>query len=150
MEIRAYRAEDRDGCLAVFDSNVPDFFAEAERGEFAAFLEKNAWPYVVMEHEGAVVGCGGWVPEGDGRTMSMTWGMVRGGMHGLGLGRLLLLHRLREITKAGGCERVRLATSQRTAGFFAKQGFKVVDAVKDGFAPGIDRVEMAMKLEVCW
>ena len=48
----------------------------------------------------------------------------------------------REITKAGGVERVRLDAPQRSAAFFQHQGFKLV-------AGGPDRVEMMMKLAVC-
>ena len=35
---RPYVATDLTACLAVFDGNVPDFFAPAEREEFRAYL----------------------------------------------------------------------------------------------------------------
>ena len=59
------------------------------------------------------------------------------------------MFRLRGITKAGGVQLVSLGTSQHTAAFFEKQGFKVTSIRKDGYAPGVDRVEMMMKLSVC-
>ena len=79
----------------------------------------------------------------------MAWGMVGREWHRNGLGRLLLLYRVREIGKVGGVQRVSLDTSQHSAPFFEKQGFKVARVEKDAYAPGLDRIEMSMKLTVC-
>jgi predicted GNAT family N-acyltransferase len=149
MDARQYAEDDLAACLAVFDSNVPKFYDVSERAGFEEFLAGNPWPYVVLEHAGEIVGCGGWAPEEGGALISMTWGMVRRSLHGNGLGRFLLMYRVREAAKTPGVERVRLSTSQHTAEFFRKQGFKVTEVEKDGFAPGIDRIEMVMKLSVC-
>jgi N-acetylglutamate synthase-like GNAT family acetyltransferase len=97
----------------------------------------------VMEHEGAIVGCGGFATERENSLARLVWGMVRSDSHKLGLGRYLLLFRLREITKAGGIQTVHLDTPQHSVQFYEKQGFKVIGIVKD------DRVEMMMKLVVC-
>jgi N-acetylglutamate synthase-like GNAT family acetyltransferase len=102
----------------------------------------------VIEHEGSVAGCGGYVSE-DKSMASLVWGMVRSDLHRLGLGRFLLLFRLRRISQTMSVPIVRVGTSQHTMAFFEKQGFKAVSVEKDGFAPGIDRVEMVMKLAVC-
>src|SRR5260370_31745648 len=59
MDVRPYQSSDRDACLALFDSNVPRFFAALERGGFESFLDAPDCSYFVMEHEGAVLGCGG-------------------------------------------------------------------------------------------
>ena len=148
MDVRTYSPADRNACLAVFDSNTPGFFDPAERAGFEAFLDGVDCYYFVMEHDGAVAGCGGYAIDEEMRA-SLVWGMIRGDLHKLGLGRFLLMFRLREITKAGGVQLVSLGTSQRTAPFFEKQGFKVTSTRKDGYAPGVDRVEMMMKLSVC-
>jgi N-acetylglutamate synthase-like GNAT family acetyltransferase len=149
MEVRPYSPADKTACLAVFDSNTPRFFDPTERAGFETFLTAPFSPYFVMEHEGAIVGCGGYAIENDNLLASLVWGMVRNDLHKRGLGRFLVMFRLREITKANGANLVRLATSQHTASFFEKQGFKVVNIEKDGYAPGMDRVEMRMKLSVC-
>jgi GNAT superfamily N-acetyltransferase len=149
MDLRPYRPSDREACLAVFDSNAPRFFDASERAGFEAFLDAPDCAYFAMEHEGALVGCGGYGFEENGKTASLVWGMVRADLHRRGLGRLLLLFRLREIGKTSGVELVRVATSQLTAPFFQKQGFKAISVQKDGYAPGIDRIEMLMKLAVC-
>ncbi len=149
MDIRAYRPDDRDACLAIFDSNTPDYFRPEERAEFAAFLENPRCSYVVMEHEGAIVGCGGFHVRSGEPAAHLTWGIVRRELHRKGLGRFLLLYRLREIGKADGVQMVLVATSQLTAPFFESQGFKVMSVRKGGYAPGLDRVDMVMKLAVC-
>lgn len=149
MDIRPYSPADRAGCLEAFDSNAPQFFHPSERASFEAFLDAMDGPYFVMEHEGRVAGCGGYAISQDKSMASLVWGMVRNDLHKLGLGRFLLLFRLRRITDTAGVPLVRLGTSQRTVGFFENQGFKALSVEKDGYAPGIDRVEMVMKLVVC-
>ena len=58
--LRPYLPTDRPTCLAVFDSNLPRFFAESERADFATFLDKveaEPEPYFVLERD-SVVACG--------------------------------------------------------------------------------------------
>ena len=149
MDLRPYTPADRDLCLALLDSNTPRFFDPGERRRFEEFLDQQNGSYFVMEHDGAIVGCGGYAIEPDKTAARLVWGMVRSDSRKLGLGRYLLLFRLREITKVGGIQMVHLDTSQHSAQFYEKQGFKVFRTVKDAYAPGLDRVEMTMKLVVC-
>lgn len=147
MDVRPCLPSDHNACLAVFDSNLPDCFAAADRAEFENFLRASSAPYFVMEHDNAILGCGGYyLADGVAR---LTWGMVHRDWQRRGLGRLLLLYRLREISKTGGSPMVQLATSPTTARFFERQGFKRMQTIKDGYAPGTDRIEMAMRLTVC-
>jgi ribosomal protein S18 acetylase RimI-like enzyme len=149
MDVRPYLPADHARCLAVFDSNTPRFFDPSERRNFETFLDAPFCSYFVMEHDGAIVGCGGYAVEEDKSLASLVWGMVRHDLHKRGLGRFLVMFRLKEITRTSGVQMVRLGTSQHTAHFFEKQGFKVAGIEKDGYASGIDRVEMRMKLSVC-
>ena len=64
MNVRPYHPNDEAACLALFGSNMPRFFAEAERPDFADFLAtlvdpSAADPYFVIEEGGQVVACGG-------------------------------------------------------------------------------------------
>jgi GNAT superfamily N-acetyltransferase len=149
MNVRPYLAADRDACLGVFDSNTPDYFKLHERRQFEDFLEAPDSFYFVMEQEGAIAGCGGYFITEDKARARLVWGMVRRDCHRQGLGRFLRLFRLREITKRGDVQMVSLETSQHSAPFFGSQGLKVVSVAKDGYAAGLDRVEMTMKLTVC-
>lgn len=147
MIIRAYAAAHRDVCLGIFDSNVPRFFAAHEREEFADFLDDLPGPYLVFVEDGAVVACGGWTTgETDKSTAGLCWGMVVRERHRAGLGQRLLQARLDEIRADGGIERVVLETSQHSEGFFSRSGFVVCARHPDGFGPGIDRVEMVLRI----
>jgi N-acetylglutamate synthase-like GNAT family acetyltransferase len=149
MDVHPYAPADRAACLAVFDSNTPGFFHPKERPAFETFLDAPFGSYFVMEHDGGIVGCGGYAVAEDGSLASLVWGMVRHDLHRRGLGRFLVLFRLKEITRSSGAQVARLGTSQYTAPFFEKQGFKVAGIEKDGYASGMDRVEMRMRLSVC-
>jgi ribosomal protein S18 acetylase RimI-like enzyme len=142
--VRLY-AEDRDACLAIFDTNVPKFFAPSEREQFAAFLDVLPGPYFVAEHEAEVIGCAGFARNGDG-SASLCWGMVRRAWHGRGVGTLLLERRLEAIREDHTIESVIMNTSQHTVAFFQKFGFQIERVIPDGYAPGLDRYELRLPL----
>jgi N-acetylglutamate synthase-like GNAT family acetyltransferase len=142
MELRPYVSADREACLQVFDSNVPGFLNAARRVDFEAFLAHLPGPYFVMEHEGRVLGCGGYTVAPESGHCELVWGMIRNDAQRLGLGRLLLMFRLREVGKVGGIHSVRAETTRQAARFFEGQGFKMAGAAED-------RVEMVKKLTVC-
>ncbi len=146
---RTYQAEDMAGCLALFDSNTPRFFDVSERDSFVGFLQDQAlrWPYQVIELDGRIVGCGGHAVEPDGVSVALCWGMVDNDLHGQGLGRVLTEARIAAARGTPGITRVILNTSQHTQGFYARFGFEVETVTPDGFAPGIDRWDMVLRLD---
>lgn len=114
MDIRPYAAADRDACLSVCDSIGGDRAAfENTLGEIRFF---------VAEHDGAIIGCGGFVI--DGATAQLLHGMVHRNWQRQGLGRFLLFYRIREISKAGDVAIVIAAPPEDAAGFYEKQGFR--------------------------
>jgi ribosomal protein S18 acetylase RimI-like enzyme len=148
LTARPYRRDDRAACLALFDGNTPRFFDESERAGFAGFLDDQAlrWPYQVIEQGGRVVACGGHAVEPDGISVALCWGMVENGLHGQGVGRALTEARIAAARATPGIRRVILNTSQHTQGFYARFGFVAETVTPDGYAPGIDRWDMALKL----
>jgi N-acetylglutamate synthase-like GNAT family acetyltransferase len=96
-----------------------------------------------MEHEGSIVGCGGYSLSPDGTVATLRWGMVRRDAQRMGLGRFLLLYRIREIGKVGTVGIVIAHVPKPSAGFFEKQGFRVNAIDEDG------RIEFLKKLTVC-
>jgi N-acetylglutamate synthase-like GNAT family acetyltransferase len=90
-----------------------------------------------MEHEETVVGCGGYSLSPDQSTATLRWGMIRADAQKMGLGRFLLMYRIREIGKAGTVGVVFAHPPRPSAGFFEKQGFRV------------NGVELVKKLTVC-
>lgn len=143
MKLRDYVAADRDACLAVFDSNVPRFFRPHERPGLCEFLDALPGPYYVLEDDdGTILGCGGWAMEPDGRTGALCWGMVRQDLHGRGLGKRLALERLRRMRDDPRVRAISMHTSQHTRGFYEALGFTVRRIERDGYAPGLDRVDL--------
>lgn len=133
MDIRAYSAADREGCLAVFASTGLE-----GREAFEEFLDSGTM--FVAEHDGAVVGCGGFVLKG--ATAELRWGMVDKKWQRQGLGRFLLFYRLREIGKLSNVELVELEAPREVVAFFAGQGFREVSGDER-------RVRMVKRLAVC-
>ena len=147
IRTRPFAPGDRAACLAIFDGNVPRFFAPAERVEFTAFLDRHAGtadhPYLVLTEAEAVVACSGLSVEGDGR-VSLSWGMVARHRHGEGLGRLLTATRIAAAREMAGVTAITLATSQHTRGFYERLGFAVESVRPDGFGRGLDRWDMTL------
>lgn len=141
---RAYAPADRDACLALFDTNVPRYFAAHERADFGRFLDALPGPYFVVEDGGAIVACGGYAAESEPGVVALCWGMVDGSRHRRGIGSLLTAERVRRAAADGACDAVTIRTSQHTAAFYARFGFVATRTVADGHAPGIDLVEMRL------
>lgn len=146
MPIRPFDPEDRDACLALFDSNVPEFFAPHERAEFGTWLH-DPGEYFVLEDGGRVMACGGvWLdPDSSERPAGLSWGMVARNTHRQGYGSELLAFRLERLRALGATE-AHLDTSQHSAPFFGRFGFREVRRVPGGYGPGLDRVDMVAKL----
>lgn len=145
--LRDYAAHDRDGCLAVFDSNVPAYFMTAERDAFAAFLDELPGPYLVLTDAGArIVACGGYAVVPGTGVADLCWGMVDQQRHRTGLGRALTEARLRRIRADGNAHEIALNTSQLTQAFYERMGFVTVEFVPDGFATGLHRCDMRLTL----
>ncbi|MBE0553223.1 MAG: GNAT family N-acetyltransferase [Rhodobacteraceae bacterium] len=150
ITLRPYRPEDRAACLALFDGNVPRYFAPDERAGFCRFLDElpeTGWPYLVLEEAGQVVACGGLIADEGGRQVSLSWGMVVRSRHRGGLGRRLTLARLDQARAMPGIGRVVIETSQHTRGFYEGLGFRLTALTPDGFGPGIDRCDMVLTLD---
>ena len=95
LVVRPYTRADFKACLRVFDSNLPQYFAESERAEFVDFLGAHPCEYLVVELNGALRACGGSdVKDGIGR---LCWGMVEQSHHRAALGSVLLVYRLNSL-----------------------------------------------------
>ncbi len=147
--MRPYLETDFEACLTIFDSNSFNSMGQSEREQFEEFLRKHESPYFVMDHEGSVVGSGGYILDLKVGEAKLVWGMIRQDSQKLGLGRFLLLFRLREIGKQGNISMVRAEAPPHTSGFFENQGFKIGGTAPNGFASGVDRIILFERLTVC-
>lgn len=146
LVVRTFTRADFDACLRVFESNLPKYFAESERAEFVDFLGAHECEYLVVEVNGAVRACGGSdVQDGIGR---LCWGMVEKSHHRSALGSALLAYRLNSLfLGAPKLQQIQLDTSQHSAAFFERFGFKVQGSVPNGFGEGLDCLAMALRRE---
>lgn len=153
MPIRRYEARDRAACLAIFDSNCPPFFDPSERALLEGWLDaleqgrlrhatSLAEEFLVLERDGVVLACGGFYVLRTPRRASMAWGMVHREHHREGLGRELLVHRIELLRSSHPGHVIALDTSQHTAPFFERLGFRVMATKPDGYGPGLDRIDM--------
>lgn len=144
MNIEPYTENEKNACLAIFDSNVGIYFADWERDSFETFLQNHACqlPYFVLSDNDTILACGGY--ELTGHNASLTWGMVDRDRHGQSFGSALLKHRLDLIGQEAPGATVEIDTSQRTQGFYKKFGFSVLRIEEDGYQPGLDKVFMRL------
>ena len=128
---------------------MPQFFVPQERAEFTEFLE-NALSscdlYLVLTQAGRVLACGGLFSDPVTGSAGLAWGMVDRSQHGQGLGTRLTVARLDAARAMPGIQRVTLATSQHTVGFYRGFGFTLQATIPDGFGPGLDRCDMVLDL----
>lgn len=144
---REYQQADLETCLAVFDTNVPKYFTSEERPGFQSFLEELPGPYLVLtDAGGGIMGCGGYAIDRETGSADLCWGMVRQELHGTGLGRFLTRLRIERSREDPRVTDIALHTSQHTAGFYERLGFRILSVTEDAYAPGLHRYDMCLSV----
>lgn len=144
MKVRKYEARDEKDCLRIFDSNIDPFFDPEEKPGFLTCLRDPAEMehyYVIEDTDAGLVACGGFI-QADSGDVILSWGMVKRELHGKGIGKMLLKHRLKLIDRLFSAAKIRTDTSHYTEGFFKHHGFETISVEPDAFGPGIDKVTM--------
>ncbi len=154
MTIRPYQSTDFDACIALFKSNMPQFFLPEELPDYTRQLEKykdgmpykgeSTEAYFIVEEDGAMVACGGVYMEMHNNLAGMVWGMVDNGLHRKGIGRQFLLYRIDYIREHCPACKIRLDTTQHSRPFFEKYGFEVVKYTENGYGEGMHRYDMVL------
>jgi GNAT superfamily N-acetyltransferase len=139
-DIRLFEASDRDGCLAVFDENCPEFFAPNERTEYAAFLDQDPDGYWVCLLEERIAGAFG-LRNVDEHTAVLNWILLARTSQGRGLGAGIMKQALQTMRNSGR-SLLRISASQHSAPFFAKFGAIELSQREHGWGPGMHRVEL--------
>ncbi|MCE7991870.1 MAG: GNAT family N-acetyltransferase [Roseivirga sp.] len=146
--IREYEPKDKAACITIFNSNVPEYFCDAEREEFIEWLDKeDRAPYYVLLDGDLVLACGGIYEDAEEQMTGLAWGMVLYSKHKQGLGKQLTLHRLELMEKLFPHYAQHLSTSQHTEAFYKKFGFETTECIKDGFGPGLDNCKMRKEVK---
>ena len=141
---RSFCASDAESCLALFDDNCPEYFAPNERDDFHAFLKDGPVGYEVCELDNMIVGAFGLIDQGE-QGYSLNWIMIAPTAHGLGIGSAMLQRAVARARHSGLAE-FSIAASHKSAPFFARFGASEIATFKDGWGPGMDRVNMRLVL----
>lgn len=148
--LEPYRPGDRGALLAIFDANTPRFFAPEERDTFVEFLDRPLGDFRVLRDDtGATIGAGGVMVAEDG-TASLVWGMIAPPHQGTGFGWWMALERLSWIAAMPEARRVILDTSQETAGFYCRLGFRTVSVQPNGYGPELHRHDLVMDVDAAF
>jgi [ribosomal protein S18]-alanine N-acetyltransferase len=159
--IRLYKLEDKQACLEVFKSNCPKYFDPSELELFDKWLDHQVSEgvgyqsptysnsekdvYYVVEHlTSGIIGCGGFYIDKDQKEARLAWGMIHVDFHGQGLGKAIYLHRKNVIAQDWPNHKMTLGTSQHTFPFYQKMGMKVIQSIKSGYGPDLDRYDMVL------
>ena len=149
MEVRPYLFSDREACLEIYDASAVELEPTHERKSFEAFLLKPTSSFFVLEHETRLIGCGGFEHSESNPHAQLIWGMIHANWRRQGLGRYLLMFRLREITRLNTIQSVQLEVPASLAAFYQHQGFHITAHHQNAYAPGFDRIELTKRLTVC-
>lgn len=144
---RAYTAVDRAAVLRLMASNTPRFFAPHEREEFAEFLDDLSGMYYVATDGPDVIGAGGFAADRLPGEVVFCWFMVDATRHGSGVGTSITGACWRGILTDPAFQTVRLDTSQHSRTFFERWGFTATLITPDGYATGMDRIDMQLELD---
>lgn len=159
MIIRVYKPEDKEKCLAIFQSNCPKYFDKSEFLLFEKWLDHQANEetvyksatysnaihdayYVITLPEFGLVGCGGFYIVKEPAEARLAWGMIHADYHRKGYGTALFHHRQKVIAEEWPGYRLSLGTSQHTYPFYEKMGLHVTNTIPSGYGEQLDRYDM--------
>lgn len=146
--IRPYHEDDRDAVLAIFDSNLPDYFGAGDREWLGETLDEPDGPAFVVTVDGEVAAFGGYELWEHYNKALLYWGMAGRRFHGSGLGRLLLFERLLHIRRYADppTRYVTVDTSPAIAPFFRHCGFEETAVWLQGYRSGMTMHELRFDL----
>ncbi|TQV74255.1 GNAT family N-acetyltransferase [Exilibacterium tricleocarpae] len=143
VTFRPYSPDWKECCLSVFDENCPKFFAPGERLDYEQFLDQEPPGYELCLSDGRVAGAFGLLVS-DAGSCRLNWILLSPTAQGMGIGSLLM-RRAMESARADGLACISIAASHLSRGFFSKHGAVAIGEIKDGWGPGMHRVDMELK-----
>lgn len=145
--IREYSIHDKKALLSILQCNTPEYFDPKEIDDYEYYLDQELEDYFVIEENSKVLGGAGinYFPEL--KMARLSWDLLHPDCQGSGLGRLLILHRLRIIQAKNIFEYVEVRTSQKAFGFYGRFGFKLVETSSDFWGEGLDLYLMHLNFE---
>jgi GNAT superfamily N-acetyltransferase len=154
MTLRPWTPDDLDGSLALARSNTPDFILPHEVAAYGAWLRRACGPdadpgdacayFVRDDPAGGLAACGGIAFAAGAPVATLCWGLVRRDLHRKGIGTAMILERL-ALAWARGVAVVAMDTTPAALGFFLRHGFAEVSRTRDGYGPGLDRIDLELR-----
>ncbi len=144
IAFKRYRRSNYDACMVLFDANCPRYFAANERDEYAGFLAGCPSGYEICEWNSKLCGAFG-LTQGGTQEARLNWILLDPDAQGMGIGSTIM-RRILDASRASGATTLGIATSQHVAAFFEKFGAAVTATAPEGFGPGLDRVDMVIRL----
>ena len=148
VAVRDYATTDRAAVLAVFDSNLPEYFGAGDRDWLEETLDEPDGPAFVVTVDDAVAAFGGYEVWEHYNKALLYWGMAARQYHRCGLGRLLLFERLIHIARHAepATRYVTVDTSPLVAPFFEHCGFETTAVWPEGYRSGMTMHELRFDL----
>ena len=123
--IRPYTPANKEYLTEAFAQNIPLNFAEHELAEFCTYLDAYAGTYLVIEHEGNVIGGLGYEVQEADRSGRINWMFIHPGFTGKGYGKEAALYCINQLKQDHRVERLVVRTSQLAFPFFKKLGYQL-------------------------
>lgn len=140
--IREYRPQDKPYIIELLRLNTPRYFSPTEEKDLLFYLANEIEQYFVVEHEGKIVGCGGFNFSEDLTEGKISWDILHPAYQGKGIGSLLLNHRIDRLKSLKHIQTISVRTSQLAYRFYEKLGFKLIEIRCDYWAKGFDLYRM--------
>lgn len=148
ISIREYEAKDKNEVINLIRLNTPKYFAVNEEEDLNKYLELERELYYVLLYDQKIVGCGGINFLDNDTTGKISWDIFHPDYQGNSLGTLLLKYRLDILNSMSGVQQIVVKTSQIAYKFYEKQGFVLIEVIKDYWAEGFDLYYMEYKKQI--
>ena len=142
ITIREYEINDQDAVINLIKLNTPKYFASKEETDLLNYLETKRELYFVLLFENKIVGCGGINFSDNYTTGRISWDIIHPDYHGRSFGTRLLKYRMEKLKSIESIKKITVRTSQIAYKFYEKQGFRLLEIIKDYWAEGFDLYNM--------
>ncbi|WP_242185852.1 GNAT family N-acetyltransferase [Sphingomonas sp. CARO-RG-8B-R24-01] len=148
IEVRDYTETDRSAVLAIFDTNLPEYFGAGDRDWLQETLDEPDGPALIVTVDGEAAAFGGYEVWDHYNKALLYWGMAARRYHRSGLGRLLVFERLIHVIRHAdpATRYVTVDTSPLVAPFFERCGFEPTAVWPEGYRSGMTMHELRFDL----
>ncbi|MCM4161542.1 GNAT family N-acetyltransferase [Antarcticibacterium flavum] len=144
LKIRSFTSADLDRVMELLRLNTPQYFNASEEKDLQEYLTNKTEEYFVAEHDNVVIGAGGINYFPAEKTARISWDIIHPSHQRKGIGKQLLLYRLKILTSHPSVHKIIVRTTPLVAGFYEILGFTSTTLEKDYWAQDLDLQVMEM------